>query len=93
VIKRIRASYWSNGLTDGSTSEGTWGTIFAGCHHSQVPHFVGLSSLTYIFVAITLLIVYVLPRFFKAIPAPLVAIVVLTAAAVGGNLGWLSWIK
>lgn len=53
---------------------------------AQVPHFVGISTLTYIFVAVTLLIVYVLPRFFKAVPAPLIAIVVLTAAAIWGNL-------
>lgn len=53
---------------------------------AQVPHFVGISTLTYIFVAVTLIIVYVLPRFFKAIPAPLIAIVVLTAAAIWGNL-------
>ncbi|WP_440119523.1 SulP family inorganic anion transporter [Paenibacillus sp. QZ-Y1] len=53
---------------------------------AQVPHFVGISTLTYLFVAFTLLIVYVLPRFFKAIPAPLIAIVALTAAAIWGNL-------
>lgn len=35
--------------------------------------------MTYVFIAITLLIVYILPRFFKAIPAPLIAIVLLTA--------------
>ena len=44
---------------------------------AQVPHFIGISGMTYVFVAITLLIVYVVPRFFKAIPAPLIAIVVL----------------
>lgn len=53
---------------------------------AQVPHFIGISTLTYVFVAITLLIVYVLPRFFKAIPAPLIAIIVLTAAAIWGNM-------
>lgn len=56
---------------------------------AQVPHFVGISTLTYVFVAITLLIVYVVPRFFKAIPAPLIAIIVLTSASIWGqfNLG------
>lgn len=49
---------------------------------AQVPHFIGISNMTYIFVAITLAIVYIIPRFFKAIPAPLIALVVLTAAAV-----------
>ncbi|CAM3557318.1 SulP family inorganic anion transporter [Brevibacillus invocatus] len=52
---------------------------------AQVPHFVGISTLTYLFVAITLLIVYVVPRFFKAIPAPLIAIIVLTAASIWGQ--------
>ncbi len=46
---------------------------------AQVPHFLGEGTLTYIFIAVTLLIVYVVPRFFKAIPAPLIAIVLLTA--------------
>ncbi|MDF9839612.1 SulP family sulfate permease [Paenibacillus sp. PastF-2] len=56
---------------------------------AQIPHFVGISTMTYVFVGITLLIVYVLPKFFKAIPAPLIAIVLLTAAAIvsGINLG------
>ncbi|SES10906.1 SulP family inorganic anion transporter [Psychrobacillus sp. OK032] len=47
---------------------------------AQVPHILGESVITYIFVAVTLVIVYVLPRFVKAIPAPLIAIVALTAA-------------
>lgn len=56
---------------------------------AQIPHFFGISALTYVFVAVTLIIVYVLPRFFKAIPAPLIAIIVLTAVAIWGgfNLG------
>ncbi|MBO1511103.1 SulP family inorganic anion transporter [Metabacillus bambusae] len=49
---------------------------------AQVPHFLGISSLTYFFVGITLVIVYVVPRFIKSIPAPLIAIVVLTAVAI-----------
>ncbi|SMG50938.1 SulP family inorganic anion transporter [Paenibacillus aquistagni] len=53
---------------------------------AQVPHFIGISGLTYVFVGITLLIVYVVPRFFKAIPAPLIAILALTAAAIFGGL-------
>lgn len=48
---------------------------------AQVPHFLGINNMTYIFVAITLLIVYLVPRFFKAIPAPLIAIVALTSVA------------
>nr|WP_240464290.1 SulP family inorganic anion transporter [Paenibacillus apiarius] len=53
---------------------------------AQVPHFIGISTLTYVFVGLTLLIVYTVPRFFKAIPAPLIAIIVLTAAAIMGKL-------
>lgn len=52
---------------------------------AQVPHFIGINNLTYVFVAITLLIVYLLPRFIKTIPAPLIAIVLLTAVALYGN--------
>ncbi|WP_100403824.1 SulP family inorganic anion transporter [Bacillus sp. FJAT-42315] len=48
---------------------------------AQVPHFIGISNMTYVFVAITLVIVYTLPRFIKTIPAPLIAIVALTAVA------------
>lgn len=46
---------------------------------AQVPHFIGISTMTYVFVAITLVLVYTLPRFIKVIPAPLIAIVALTA--------------
>ena len=53
---------------------------------AQIPHFWGISTTTYLFVGITLLIVYVLPLFFKAIPAPLIAIVMLTAIAIWGNI-------
>ncbi|MBT2669083.1 SulP family inorganic anion transporter [Bacillus sp. ISL-4] len=52
---------------------------------AQVPHFIGISTMTYIFVAITLVIVYVVPRFIKSIPAPLIAIIVLTAVAIYSN--------
>ncbi|MGM0898908.1 MAG: SulP family inorganic anion transporter [Bacillota bacterium] len=49
---------------------------------AQVPHFIGINTMTYVFVAITLAIIYIVPRFFKAIPAPLIALVVLTAVAI-----------
>lgn len=49
---------------------------------AQVPHFIGISNLTYVFVAITLAIVYIVPRFIKSIPAPLIAIVLLTAVEI-----------
>ncbi len=53
---------------------------------AQVPHFLGISTMTYLFVAITLIIVYTLPRFVKVIPAPLIAIVSLTAIAIFGGV-------
>lgn len=46
---------------------------------SQIEHIFGISISTYIYVIVTLLIVYIIPRFFKVIPAPLIAIIVLTA--------------
>ncbi|MFD1706070.1 SulP family inorganic anion transporter [Siminovitchia sediminis] len=53
---------------------------------AQVPHFLGISNTTYLFVALTLAIVYIVPRFVKAIPAPLIAIVLLTSAAIYANM-------
>ena len=53
---------------------------------AQVPHFIGISGMTYVFVALTLLIVYVVPRYFKAIPAPLIAIVLLSVVAIFGGV-------
>lgn len=55
---------------------------------AQVPYFWGISGATYLFLGVTLLIVYVVPRFFKAIPAPLIAIILLTIVSVftGFNL-------
>lgn len=53
---------------------------------AQVPHFIGISKMTYIFVAITLIILYVVPKFIKSIPAPLIAIVVLTAITIFSNI-------
>ncbi|MEH6946797.1 SulP family inorganic anion transporter [Bacillus sp. JJ634] len=49
---------------------------------AQVPHFIGVSTMTYVFVAITLVIVYVVPKFIKSIPAPLIAIILLTIIAI-----------
>ena len=48
---------------------------------AQVPHFLGENILTYVFIGVTLVIVYVLPRYITAIPAPLIAIVLLTTIA------------
>lgn len=55
---------------------------------AQIPHFVGESWMMYAMVAGTLLIIYVLPRITKAVPSPLVAIVIVTivAIATGANV-------
>jgi len=52
---------------------------------AQVPHFVGVSNMTYVVVGITLLIIYVLPRFTKAVPSALVAIIAMTVFAIFGH--------
>lgn len=49
---------------------------------SQLPHLLGVPALVYPFVAIGLLIMVFLPKLTTIVPAPLVAIVVLTAAAI-----------
>ncbi|MFC0273477.1 SulP family inorganic anion transporter [Metabacillus herbersteinensis] len=49
---------------------------------SQLPHFVGESWQMYAMVAGALAIIYILPRFTKVVPSPLVAIVVITIIAV-----------
>ena len=49
---------------------------------AQVPQIIGMSMMTYIFVALTLVLLYTLPRFIRVVPAPLIAIVVLTTIAI-----------
>lgn len=49
---------------------------------AQVPHFAGEGVAMFALVAGTLLIVYGLPRLTKAVPSPLVAIIVMTIIAV-----------
>ncbi|PLT30682.1 SulP family inorganic anion transporter [Peribacillus deserti] len=49
---------------------------------AQLPHFYGESWAMYAMVAGSLAIIYILPRFTKAIPAPLVAIIVMTIIAI-----------
>lgn len=48
---------------------------------TQMPYLVGAGSMTYIFAIITLLLIYIIPRFFTFIPAPLIAIIIMTVAA------------
>ncbi len=49
---------------------------------AQLPHFAGESWVMYVLVAATLLIIYTLPRFTKAVPSALVAIIIITAITV-----------
>lgn len=48
---------------------------------SQMPYLIGGNVLTYTFAIVTLILVYVIPRYFRLIPAPLIAIVVMTTIA------------
>lgn len=49
---------------------------------AQMPHFMNVTNMTYVFAAITIILLLVLPKFIKAIPAPLIATIVLTIAAI-----------
>jgi high affinity sulfate transporter 1 len=49
---------------------------------AQIPHFIGESWAMYAMVAGALAIIYILPRFTKSLPAPLIAIIVITLVAV-----------
>lgn len=49
---------------------------------AQLPYFIGESLTMYAMVAVTLAIIYILPRFFRAIPSPLVALITLTIFAI-----------
>ncbi|SES36788.1 sulfate permease, SulP family [Salipaludibacillus aurantiacus] len=54
---------------------------------SQLQHFVGETWVMYALVALTLAIIYILPRFSKAVPSTLVAIIVVTGLAITMNFG------
>ncbi|MCC2335131.1 SulP family inorganic anion transporter [Cellulomonas wangsupingiae] len=53
---------------------------------SQVPHVVGVPWLVYPLVAVGVLVIVLLPRWTTAVPPPLVAVVLLTGAAVLAGL-------
>ncbi|WP_238993336.1 SulP family inorganic anion transporter [Nocardioides caldifontis] len=53
---------------------------------AQLPHLVDVPFLVYPMVAAGILVIVALPRFTRAVPAPLVAIVALTALTVLGSL-------
>jgi sulfate permease, SulP family len=54
---------------------------------SQIQHFEGETWVMYALVALTLAIIYILPRFTKAVPSPLVAIIVVTVIVIFGDIG------
>ncbi|MDG5787994.1 SulP family inorganic anion transporter [Evansella sp. AB-P1] len=54
---------------------------------SQLQHFVDETWIMYALVALTLVIIYGLPKFTKAVPSTLVAIIVVTAIAITMNFG------
>lgn len=53
---------------------------------AQLPQLVGVTGVTYAMVAGGLAIIYLFPRLTRAVPSPLVAIVVLTALSILGGL-------
>ncbi|WAI00680.1 SulP family inorganic anion transporter [Methanogenium organophilum] len=53
---------------------------------AQIPFLIGATLLVYAMTAATIGIIYILPRFTRAVPAPLVAIVVMTTIAIGTGL-------
>ena len=54
---------------------------------AQIPHLTGGGALGYALVAVGLAMIFILPRFTNAVPAPLVAIVLLTVAVVATGTG------
>ncbi|MEM9092366.1 MAG: SulP family inorganic anion transporter [Cyanobacteria bacterium P01_F01_bin.53] len=52
---------------------------------AQLPQLTNVPSMVYLLVAVSLGIIYILPRFTQVVPSPLVALAVITAAAI--NLG------
>lgn len=53
---------------------------------AQVPHVIDVPWLAYLLFALTLAIIFVVPRFTKAVPSPLIAIVVVTAIVIIARL-------
>jgi SulP family sulfate permease len=53
---------------------------------AQLPQLIGKPPLVYILTAISLAIIYILPRFTKVVPSPLVTLAVMTIAAIALKL-------
>jgi MFS superfamily sulfate permease-like transporter len=54
---------------------------------AQLPHFVGEEWIMYVMVAAALAIIYILPRFTKTVPSPLVAIIAVSIFSVIAGTG------
>lgn len=52
---------------------------------TQLPYLKNGSFATYAFAVITLALVYIIPRFIKAVPATLIAIIIMTSVAIFGG--------
>ncbi|MDS1136567.1 SulP family inorganic anion transporter [Nitratireductor indicus] len=53
---------------------------------AQLPELIGVPNLTYVMVAAGLAIIYLFPRVTKAVPSPLICIIVLTAISIAFGL-------
>ncbi len=53
---------------------------------AQLPQLIGRSPIVYILTGVSLAIIYILPRFTKVVPSPLVALAVMTIAAIALKL-------
>ncbi|WP_370454063.1 SulP family inorganic anion transporter [Frondihabitans sp. PhB188] len=53
---------------------------------AQVPHVLNVPWLAYVLFALTFAIIFVVPRFTKAVPSPLIAIVVVTVIVIVAHL-------
>ncbi len=53
---------------------------------AQVPELIGVPNLTYVMVAAGLAIIYLVPRVTRAVPSPLICIIVLTAVTMAFDL-------
>ena len=49
---------------------------------AQTPHFIGGNFETWIFLLVTIASIYIIPKFIKAIPAPLIAVTIMSLLAV-----------
>ncbi|AWE07561.1 sulfate permease [Lysinibacillus sp. 2017] len=49
---------------------------------AQTPHFIGGSLMTWLFLLLTIVLIYAIPYVIKGIPAPLIAVVILSIVAV-----------